>query len=99
MFEDRLQEPVTLRTPTGNFSDGQSEHTEHQGYALITDVTRRDINRYGNVKNGKVFLLRCASEPTPGSQIVHLDQTYDLKDIKICRDLDGQIECYRCIVV
>lgn len=99
MFEDRLQESVTLRVPTGIFADGHAGYTEYQGYALITDFTHRDINRYGSIKNGKIFLLRCDDEPEPGSQIVHLEQVYDLKDIKVCRDLDGQIECYRCVVV
>jgi len=99
MFEDRLQESVTLRVPTEVFSDGQAAYTEYQAYALITDFTHRDINRYGNIKNGKIFLLRCDNEPEPGSQIIHEEKTYDLKDIKICRDLDGQIECYRCVVV
>lgn len=99
MFEDRLQQSVTLRVPTGVFSDGQAGYTEYQGYALITDFTQRDINRYGSIKNGKIFLLRCNNEPEPGSQIIHSGQTYDLKNIKVCRNLDGIIECYRCVVV
>ena len=99
MFEDRLQEAVTLRVPDGTFSDGEAGYSEYQAYALISDFTRLDINRYGNIKNGKIFLLRCANEPLPGSQIVHLAKTYDLKDIQVCRNLDGNIECYRCAVV
>ena len=99
MFEDLLQESVTLRVPTGAFADGQTAYTEYQGYALITDFTSRDINHYGNIKNGKIFLLRSDNEPEAGSQIVHSGQTYDLKDIKVCRDLSGKIECYRCVVV
>lgn len=99
MFEDRLQEAVTIRVPDGTFSDGQAAYAEYPGNVLIMDFTRRDIDRYGSIKNGKIFLLRCASEPEPGSQIIHSGQTYDLKDIKICRDLDENIECYRCVVV
>ncbi|MDD5697432.1 MAG: hypothetical protein PHH77_02345 [Victivallaceae bacterium] len=99
MLEDRLQEPVSLRVPTGNFTDGEAEYTEYSGYALITDFTRRDLSRYGSIKNGKIFLLRCAAEPLPGSRMIHQGQTYDLKDITVCRDLDGQIECYRCVVM
>ena len=99
MFEDRLQEPVTVKVPTGAFADGQNGYTQFSGYALITDFTQRDINRYGSIKNGKIFLLRCDNEPEPGSQVIHSGQTYDLKNIKICRDLDGNVECYRCVVV
>jgi hypothetical protein len=99
MFEDRLQEPVTLLVPSGTFSDGQSSYTEYPAYALITDFTQRDIDRYGTVKNGKIFLLRCDSELQPGSRINCQGKIYDIKDIKICRKLDGEVECYRCVVV
>ncbi|MDD5596683.1 MAG: hypothetical protein PHV82_01980 [Victivallaceae bacterium] len=98
MFEDRLQEPVTLQVPDGTFSDGQSGYAEYSAYALITDFTQRDINRYGTVKNGKIFLLRCGHEPLPGSRISSREKTYDIKDIKVCRNLDGETECYRCVV-
>ena len=99
MFENRLQESVILRVKDGVFADGQAGYTDYQAYALITDFTSRDINRYGSIKNGKIFLLRCDYKPKPGSQLIHNEQTYDLKDIKICRDLDGKVECYRCVVV
>ena len=99
MFENRLQEAVTVKVSNGVFADGQTGYTEYPAYALITDFTHRDINRYGSIKNGKIFLLRCDNEPVPGSQIIYSGQTYDLKDIKVCRNLDGQIECYRCVVV
>ncbi|MFA6714314.1 MAG: hypothetical protein WC082_08350 [Victivallales bacterium] len=98
MFEDRLQEPVTLQVPEGTFSDGQDSYTEYSACALITDFTQRDINRYGTVKNGKIFLLRCDNEPLPGSRIIYEEKTYDIKDIKICRNLNGETECYRCVV-
>ena len=99
MFEDRLQEEVTLRVSDGTFNDGQTTYNEYEAYALISDFTRLDIKRYGNIKNGKIFLLRCANEPAAGSQIIHSTKTYDLKDIQVCRDLDGNVECYRCAVV
>jgi hypothetical protein len=99
MFDDIFNEAVTLRVPTGNFVDGQPEYSESQDKALVTDFTRRDIDVYGNVKNGKIFLLNSNVEPVPGSQINHQGNLYDLKDIKPCRDLDSNAVCYRCVVV
>jgi hypothetical protein len=99
MFEDIFTETVMLRVPIGNFVDGQPECSESQENALITDFTRRDIDIYGNVKSGKIFLFNSVAVPVPGSQIVYQGKIYDLKDIKTCRDLDGNVECYRCVVV
>lgn len=99
MFEDRINEPVTLKVPAGTFSDGQSLYNEYAAYAFISDFTSRDAKVYSNIKNGKIFLLRSSIQPEPGSQIAHDGKIYDLKDIKVCRDIDGEIECYRCVVM
>lgn len=98
MFKERYKEAVVVRIPSGVFVDGQEEYTEYEGFAMITDVSKRDAKQYGNIQNGKVFLLRCEAPLKPGSCIVHSEQKYDLKEIKVCRDLDGKIECYRCLV-
>ena len=99
MFEDRIKEAVTLKAPAGTFSDGQVIYDEYTAYAFISDFTSRDTKAYGNIKNGKILLLYCDIQPEPGSQIVHDEKIYDLKDIKVCRDIEGEVECYRCVVV
>lgn len=99
MFEDRIKEDVILKVPAGAFSDGQVIYDEYTAYAFISDFTSRDTKAYGNIKNGKIFLLRCDIQPESGSQVVHDEQTYDLKDIKVCRDVEGGVECYRCVVM
>ncbi|MDD5729203.1 MAG: hypothetical protein PHV59_11635 [Victivallales bacterium] len=99
MFEDLLAEPVILKVPSGTFSDGETQYSEYAAYALISDFTSRDLKTYGNIKNGKIFLLRCTVHPEPDSRIIHDEKIYDLKEIKVCRDLDGEIECYRCVVM
>jgi hypothetical protein len=99
MFEDKYTEQVTVKIPTGTYSDGEPVYAEHAGQALITDFSRRDIERFGKIKNGKIFLLKCLTAPVPGAQVEHANSLYDIKDIRICRDLNGRIECYRCTVV
>jgi len=96
MFEDKYRESVTLRVPSGAFTDGKPAYTEFSGSAFIADFTEREEIAFGKIKSGKVFLLKCENEPVAGSQLIHNGQIYDLKSIKICRNLDGQIECYRC---
>lgn len=99
MFEDRYREPVTLRAPSGCVADGKPEWVEWPGKAIIIDYAERDPAAAGRIKSGKVFLLRCEEEPAADSQIVHNEQTYDLKSVKVCRDLDNRVECYRCACI
>ena len=99
MFEDRIKEAVTLKVPAGTFSDGQVLYQEHTGYAFISDFTSRDTKTYGNIKKWQNFSVRCDVQLDPGSQVVHDGQIYDLKDIKVCRNIEGEVECYRCVVM
>ncbi len=55
-------------------------------------------NPSGNYADGKVFLIKSDVIPRPGASIVHAGRTYDLKDIKVCRTLDGKVEACRCVV-
>jgi hypothetical protein len=96
MFEDRYREPVTLRIPSDSAADGKPVCVEYPGKAIITDYAERDFAAPGKIKSGKVFLLKCDYEPTMDSQIVHNGQAYSLKSVKVCRDLDSRVECYRC---
>lgn len=99
MFEDRYREPVTLRVPSGSVADGKPVCAEYPGMAIITDYVERDPAATGKIKSGKVFLLKCEYEPAADAQIVHNGQTYDLKSVKICRDLESRIECFRCTCI
>ena len=96
MFEDRYRESVLLRVPSGGVADGKPVWTEYPGKAIVSDYVERDPAAAGKIKSGKVFLLKCEYAPAPDSQIVYNGQAYDLKSVKICRDLDSRIECYRC---
>lgn len=98
MFEDKYREPAVLRIPGRTFVDGKPGYNEHPAGALITGFTEYDFAAIsGKIKSGRIFLLKSEVEPVPGSQLVYNGQTYDLKNIKVCCDLDGRIECYRCL--
>lgn len=98
MLEDRFKDDVTLKVPTGVILDGKAATADHAGKAIIMDFSFQDINYFGQIKNGKIFLLKSAFEPLAGSKITHVGKTYDIQAVKTCRDLDGRIECYRCAV-
>jgi hypothetical protein len=98
MLEDRFKDNVTLKIPAGVIVDGKELFAEHAAKSLIMDFSFQDINYFGQIKNGKIFLLKSAHEPLAGSKITHAGKTYDLQAVKTCRDLDGRIECYRCAV-
>lgn len=95
MFEDRYREAVLL-VPSGSVADGKPVWVEYPGKAIVSDYVERDPAADGKIKSGKVFLLKCEYAPVADSQIIHNGQAYDLKSVKICRDLDSRIECYRC---
>ena len=99
MFEDRYSELVMLQVPSGCITDGKPVWTEYPGKAIITDYVERDSAGTGRIKSGNVFLLKCDFEPTADSRIVHNGRTYELKSVRICRDLDSRIECYRCACI
>ncbi|MEI8244901.1 MAG: hypothetical protein WCI51_03675 [Lentisphaerota bacterium] len=99
MFEARYSEPVMLQVPSGCITDGKPVWTEYPGKAIITDYVERDSAGTGRIKSGNVFLLKCDFEPTADSRIVHNGRTYELKSVRICRDLDSRIECYRCACI
>jgi len=96
MFEDKYAEDVILKIPSSTIVDGQRFFVGRVVKALIIDFTEHDLNYFGQIKNGKIFLLKSAYEPLPDSRIVHAGKTYDLKGVKVCCDLDERIECYRC---
>jgi hypothetical protein len=98
MFDHRYIEDITIRKANG-YVDGKPQYSESPGKALITDFSQRDINRFGNIGGGQIFMVKADTAPEIDSQITHNGKIYDLKGIKVCRDLDGRIECYRCAVV
>jgi hypothetical protein len=99
MFEDRYREAVILRVPSGSVADGKPVWTEYPGKAMVSDYVERDPAADGKIKSGKVFLLKCEYAPAADSQIVYNGEVFDLKSVKICRDIDSRIECCRCTCI
>ncbi|QSH40125.1 hypothetical protein P0136_01315 [Lentisphaerota bacterium ZTH] len=98
MLENRYKEAIVIKNPTGNYIDGKPELVSYSARAVITDFSRRELDRFGTVKDGRVFLIKSKVLPLPGARIEHKNTVYDLKDIKICRAIDGRIEACRCVV-
>ena len=58
MLEDRFKDDVILKVATGVIVDGMESTADHAGKAMIMDFSYRDVNYFGQIKNGKK-LLRC----------------------------------------
>ena len=102
MFNDLLNEEITVKYPAGTFADGVTEYRECQAMAFVFDYNERMLKEIGMVKDAKFFII-AADENTlaafaapAGTIIVRGEKSYDVKTVRPCRNLDGQIECFSC---
>ncbi len=101
MLEELIDDPITLRLATGEYSDGEALYTEVSALAYVTEMMETDIDRWGRVKNTSVFLIIVDDvESIPlESQVIYNEVIYDVQAVKVCRDTDDNIECFRVLVV
>lgn len=98
MLEDRYLLAVTLLVPDEVGPDGEVAFREHPGRALLLESVERAAGLPA-LQEGTTFLLRCDARPEPGGRIVFDGRLYEIRQVRVCRGLDGRIECYRCTVV
>jgi|GEM_PF-3312072 len=104
MFRDLCKETITLRFPDGASSDGQTVYSECTARAFFFDYSKRLLQEVELQENTRFFLIAATTavnagfaQTLDGVQAVSGEQTYDLKSVKACRQVDGRIECYSCI--
>jgi len=76
--------------------DGKRVYTSIPTRGRIIDFSRRDIDYFGTVQAGKIILVAPPEIPTLPGRIVVEGKTYDLKSVKVCRDLSGRLIGCRC---
>lgn len=103
MFNDLLNETITIKYPTGAFADGEAAREECQAKAFVFDYNERQLKEIGMVSNAKFFVIAAnagtiaAFTVRPlGTTITHEGRNYDVKSVRSCRNLDGEIECFSC---
>jgi hypothetical protein len=91
--------PITVKYPTGTVVDGKPTYTEVPGMARISDFAQADIDYFGRIQNGKIFLVApLAVKPPVTAQIVHAGKTYDLKAVKTYTNAKDEVLAYKCAV-
>lgn len=99
MFKFKAKDAITIKQPSGTIIDGKDVYVSTAAKARIMDMDKRDIDLWGTVRNGKVFLVPAPVLVTQPAKIEYSGKTYDIQQIKVCRDLDGKLVGCRCLVV
>ena len=86
---------ITIRRP-GPPEDGECTWTELPAVALVCDREVRKAAGLPAAASATVFLIPPPVLPQIGDLIVCGGRHYTLKNIRICRDLDGRIVAARC---
>ena len=98
MLRKYCRTAATLRQKNG-IADGKIKWEETPVKIAVIDMTQRDIDAWGAIRNGKTVLIAPDIIPEHPAQIVIGGKAYDLKEIKVCRDLDGKLAGCRCLAV
>ena len=79
--------------------DGKQTYTNLPARGRVIDFSQRDVDYFGTVQEGKIILIAPPDIPKLPARIVAEGVTYDLKWVRICRDLSGRLVGCRCAVV
>ena len=79
--------------------DGRQTYTNLPARGRVIDFSQRDVDYFGTVQEGKIILVAPPDIPKLPARIVAEGVTYDLKSVRICRDLSGRLVGCRCAVV
>ena len=98
LIDRHARTPLTLRQRAG-IVDGKPTWREYSCRGMILDFSARDIDYFGAIRNGKIFLV-APFEITPElpGTIVFGGREYDIKGIKTYRNLRGVLYGYRMAV-
>lgn len=95
IIEKHAQTPITLKRRTG-ILDGKPQWSESAALAFVLDFTERDAERFGVLKNAKVFLVAPVDPAPEVPGVVVCDgKTYDIKGVKTYKNLRGVLVGWR----
>ena len=78
--------------------DGKQTYTNSPARVLVIDFSQRDIDYFGTIQNGKIILIAAPDIPKLPARIIVEGEIYDLKSVRVCRDLSGRLIGCRCAV-
>jgi len=96
LIERNAKNIISLKQRTG-ISDGKPVFgTAVSCLAMIFDFRQSDKNEFGSIQNGKIFLIAPLSSPPALPGFVSCDgNDYEMKSVKILRNLKGVVLGYR----
>ena len=95
MLDDKFNEKITIRIPDA-VVDGVMTYQDYVGQAMVTESTSAQVEPKSKVTLNRTFLVKTRCEPYPGAIILYHDETHYLKTVRSCRNITGELECYRC---
>ena len=78
--------------------DGKQTYTNIPARGRVIDFSQRDIDYFGTIQNGKIVLIAAPDIPKLPARIIVEGEIYDLKSVRVCRDLSGRLIGCRCAV-
>lgn len=89
---------IIIRQPDA-IVDGKQTYANLPARGRVIDFSQRDVDYFGTIQEGKIILVAPPDIPKLPARIVAEGVTYDLKSVRICRDLSGRLVGCRCAVV
>ncbi len=86
---------IIIQQPS-SIVDGKQRYYSIPARGTVIEFSQRDIDYFGSLKNGKIILVAPPDVPTLPARIVAAGKTYDLKSVKICRNMAGRLIGCRC---
>lgn len=79
--------------------DGKQTYTNIPARGRVIDFSQRDIDYFGTLKDGRIILVAPPDVPKLPARIIVEGEIYDLKSVRVCRNLSGRLIGCRCAVV
>lgn len=98
IIERNAKTPAVIKQKV-SIVDGKPTWNSTPCVCMVFDFTQADIQYFGAVQNGKIFLVSPLPNPPKLPGMIVLDNIeYDIKGIKIYRNLKGELLGYRIAV-
>ena len=95
LIEKNAKTPITIRI-SGEIVDGETSFENIPALAMVFESSQAASDSYGTVQQEKTFLVAPLDvTPEIPCEIIHDDACYDVKSIKIMRNMKGVLLGYK----
>ena len=95
LIEKNAKTPITIRIAS-DIVDGETSFVNHAAMAMIFESSELAFDNYGTVQHETTFLVSpFGVTPDIPCEIIYNDACYDVKSIKIIRNMKGVLLGYK----